>query len=369
MSDRDYYEILGVGRDAGPSAIKKAYRRAALKDHPDKNPGDREAEERFKEAAEAYSVLSDAEKRAVYDRFGKAGLGGNSGFQGFDQEIFGDFGDILGDLFGLGGAFGGRRRRSRAGSGRDLQYDLEIDFEEAVRGFETKIQVPRLDTCADCGGAGAPPDGIKTCAQCGGRGQVAFQQGFFTIARPCGRCSGAGRQIVKPCPGCQGRGRVERQRTLELKIPAGVDDGTRMRLSGEGEGGVSGGSPGDLYVLLHVREHPTFRRRDRDLYCVVPVTISQAALGAAIRVPTLDGDEPLELPPGTQSGDSFKLRGKGVAALNGAGRGDQYVAVEVRTPKKLSREQRELFEKLAEIDGGKTDDAPGLFDRVKNIFG
>ena len=259
MSDRDYYEILGVSRDADLAAVKKAYRQSALRDHPDKNPGDKEAEDRFKEAAEAYSVLSDPEKRRIYDQFGKRGLGGAGGFHGFDQDIFADFSDILGDLFGLGSVFGGGRRRGGGGAGRDLRYDLEIEFEEAVRGLETRIQVPRLESCEDCGATGAAEGGSHVCEQCGGRGQVAFQQGFFTIARPCGLCGGTGRRITHPCPTCEGRGRLSREKTLRVRIPAGVDDGTRIRMTGEGEGGVQGGPPGDLYIVLHVREHEFFQ--------------------------------------------------------------------------------------------------------------
>jgi molecular chaperone DnaJ len=367
LSDRDFYEILGLTRDADLAAIKKAYRQAALRDHPDKNPGDKEAEERFKEAAEAYAVLSDPEKRRIYDQFGKRGLGGAGGFHGFDQDIFADFSDILGDLFGLGSIFGGGRTRRRGSSGRDLRYDLEIDFEEAVRGLETRIQVPRLETCSDCDGRGAEPGGSETCAQCRGRGQVAFQQGFFTIARPCGMCGGSGSRITKPCATCEGRGRVQEERTLPIRIPAGVDDGTRIRISGEGEGGARGGPPGDLYVVLHVREHPVFQRQDREIHCVVPISYSQAALGAEIRVPTIDGETTLTIPAGTQAGTSFRMRGLGVPALNSTARGDQYVTVQVRTPTRLTDEQRNLIEQLAELDGEETAE-PGLFDRVKNIF-
>lgn len=367
MSDRDYYDILGVKREADVAEIKKAYRRAALRYHPDKNPGDSAAEENFKEAAEAYAVLSDPEKRQLYDRFGKSGLGGSAGFPGFDQDIFADFSDILGDLFGFGSVFGGARRRSRAGAGRDLRYDLEIEFEEAVEGLETKIQVPRLETCDTCRGTGAEEGGIETCNQCGGRGQVAFQQGFFTIARPCNRCGGTGRRIVRPCHGCSGQGRVQQERTLTVRIPAGVDSGTRLRMSDEGEGGTGGAPPGDLYVVLHVREHAVFQRRDLDLHCVVPVSFTQAALGAEISVPTIDGGDSLDLPVGTQTGTSFRLKGRGVPAVNGRGRGDQYVTVQVRVPTRLSREQRQLIEQLAEFDDEEAD-GQGLFDRVKNIF-
>jgi molecular chaperone DnaJ len=367
VSDRDYYDILGLGRDADVAAIKRAYRQAAVRFHPDKNPGDTAAEEKFKEAAEAYAVLSDPDKRRMYDQFGKAGLGGAGGFQGFDQDIFGDFSDILGDLFGFGSVFGGARRRSRPGGGRDLRYDLEIDLEDAVRGLETKIQVPRMETCATCGGHGAEEGNIETCSQCGGRGQVAFRQGFFTIARPCGRCGGSGRRIVQACPSCDGQGRVQQERTLTVRIPAGVADGTRLRLIGEGEGGVVGGPAGDLYVVLHVRAHPVFVRDGLNLHCEVPVSFATAALGSSVSVPTLDGERTLEVPGGTQSGASFRLKGDGVPAVDGRGRGDQYVTIRVRTPKRLSKEQRELFQRLAEIEEAEPEE-PGLFDRVKKIF-
>lgn len=369
MADRDYYEILGVGRDADVASIKKAYRQAAVRFHPDKNPGDSQAEQRFKEAAEAYSVLSDPEKRSLYDRFGKSGLGGAGGFSGFDQDVFGDFSDILGDLFGFGGIFGGQRRRSRggAGAGRDLRYDLEIEFEEAVFGLESKIQVARLEACDDCGGSGAEEGGVETCRQCGGRGQVAFQQGFFTIARPCGPCGGTGRRITKPCATCEGQGRLQSDQTLTVRIPPGVDTGTRLRMTGEGEGGLGGGPPGDLYVVLHVREHSVFERRDLDLFSLVPVTFSQCALGVELTVQTIDGSEKMDLPVGTQSHTRFRLRGHGVPSLDGGGRGDHYVTVQIRTPRRMGKEQRELIEQLAELDGEEHDE-PGLFDRVKNIF-
>lgn len=367
MPDSEYYEILGVGRDADTSAIKKAYRQAALRHHPDKNPGDKEAEEKFKAAAEAYAVLSDPEKRRIYDQFGKRGLGGAPGFQGFDQDIFADFSDVLGDLFGFGSVFGGSRRRRRGSAGRDLRYDLEIDFEEAVRGLETHIQVPRLESCGDCGGSGAEEGGIEVCPDCRGQGQVAFQQGFFTIARPCGSCGGNGRRIVHPCAACGGQGRVQQERTLKIRIPPGVDEGTRMRMSGEGEGGAGGGPPGDLYVVLHVREHPVFERRGRDIHSVAPLSFSQAALGTVLAVSTLDGDEEINVPAGTQSGTQFRLRGKGVPSLDGSSRGDHYVTAVLKTPLRLSDEQRELLEKLAQLEGEDAGE-PGLFDRVKNIF-
>lgn len=366
MADRDYYEVLGVSRDADGATIKKAYRRLAVEYHPDKNPGDNQAEERFKEAAEAYAVLSDSDKRQRYDRFGKAGLGGQ-GFGGFDQEIFSDFGDILGDLFGFGSVFGGGRRRSRGMPGRDLLYDLEIDFAEAVRGLETKIQVPRLEICDGCDGSGAAAGGIATCPQCRGQGQVAFQQGFFTVARTCGHCKGTGKKIRNPCDTCRGDGRLRREKTIAVRIPPGVDEGMRLRISGEGEAGTGGAPPGDLYVVLHVRPHERFRRIDRDLVCDMAVSISQAALGTRLKVPTLDGEEELHVPAGTQSGTQFRLRGKGVPDLAGRSRGDHIAVVQVRIPRKLTVDQRRLLENLAELDQEEPADR-GLFERVKDIF-
>jgi molecular chaperone DnaJ len=367
VPDRDYYDILGIARDADTAEVKKAYRKAALRWHPDKNPGNSEAEERFKEAAEAYAVLSDPDKRRIYDRFGKAGLGGAAGFSGFDQEIFADFNDVLGDLFGFGSVFGGGRRRRGRTPGRDLRYDLEIEFAEAVRGTRTKIRIPKLETCDTCSGTGAEAGGVSVCDGCGGRGQVAFQQGFFTIARPCSRCGGSGRRITKPCPTCSGQGRIQREKTVEIRIPGGVDDGTHLRISGEGEAGPGGGPPGDLYVVLRVRPHDAFERRDRDLLIDLPVTFSQAALGAELTVPTLDGEPaPIQIPSGTQAGHTIRLRGLGVPSLDGRSRGDQVVTVRVKTPTRLSRAQRELFEKLAEHERNASE--PGLFDRVRDIF-
>lgn len=368
MADREYYDVLEVEPDADIAAIKKAYRRAAVRYHPDKNPGDAAAEEKFKLAAEAYAVLSDPEKRRLYDRFGKAGLGARGAAPGYDREIFADFSDILGDLFGFGSIFGGGRRRGPGNAGRDLRFDLEIEFEEAVRGMETRIRVPRLETCDTCAGRGAPESELSVCETCAGRGRVAFQRGFFTMAQTCDRCSGTGRRIGTPCKSCEGAGRIQREAELQLRIPAGIEDGTRMRLTGHGEGGVGGGPPGDLYVVLHVREHPVFRREDNHLLCDVGISFAQAALGAEIAVPTLDGEETLAIPSGTQSGSQFRIRGKGVPRLNSGARGDLWVTAVVRTPQKLSDEQRRLLEQLAELDGEQTGEQ-GLFDRVKNIFG
>jgi len=370
LARRDYYEILGIERDADGGEIKKAYRKLALQFHPDKNPGDKQAEERFKEAAEAYSVLADPATRQRYDQFGHAGVKGQGGFSGFDPETFADFSDILGDLFGLGGMFGGRGRRRGPRRGADLRYDLEIDLEDAVRGTEVTIGVPRSETCPDCEGRGArDPKDIKTCTQCGGRGQVAFQQGFFTIARTCGRCGGAGKTIAKPCATCEGRGRIRQERERIVKIPPGVADGIQLRLSGEGEAAEGGGArPGDLYVVLHVRPHAVFERDGNDLHCEVGVSFAQAALGARVPAPAIDGEHEIDVPAGTQSGTQIRLRGKGVPGLNGDPRGDQVVHVMVRTPKRLSARQRELLEELARLDGDSTSDR-GFFDRVRDVFG
>jgi len=370
LADREYYDILGVSHDAEIGVIKKAYRKAAVANHPDKNPGDSAAEDRFKLAAEAYAVLSDPEKRELYDRFGKAGLGARGPAAGFDQEIFADFGDILGDLFGFGGVFGGGRSggRRRASVGRDLQLELEIEFEEAVRGLETQVRVPRLEQCDTCQGRGAAVEDIRTCGRCGGRGQLAFQRGFFTMAQACDACRGTGQQIVKPCSTCDGAGRTANEMELDLRIPAGIEDGMRMRVTGHGEAPSGQGRPGDLYVVIHVRDHAHFTRDHLDLLCDVPISFAQAALGTEVLVPTLDGKETISIPAGTQSEARFRLRGHGVPDLNGSGRGDQWITVHVRTPSRLSDEQRLLLRQLAELDGEETGE-PGLFDRVKNIFG
>jgi len=367
LAERDFYEILGVSRDASSDDLKKAYRRLALKYHPDKNPGDKAAEESFKEAAEAYAVLSDPEKRERYNRFGRQGLGGQPGFSGFDQEIFGDFGDILGNIFGFGNIFGGGRRGPRAGS--DLRYDLELTFEQAAQGIESPIVIPRLDRCGTCRGTGAEgKDGIKTCPTCRGRGQVAFQQGFFTIARTCGTCGGTGKRIVKPCPTCAGQGRVRSESTITVKVPAGVDDGMRLRISGEGEASPDGGPTGDLYVVLHVAPHPVFHRDGAQLHCDVTISFAQAALGTSVRVPLIGGgEEELDIEAGTQSGTVVRLRGRGLPSLDRSGKGDLHVTIRVKTPKSLSPEQRALLEQLAQLDGDETAER-GLFDRVKDIF-
>lgn len=381
MSRRDYYEVLGVSRTATEQEIKSAYRKLALRYHPDRNPGDKAAEEKFKEAAEAYAVLADPEKRAAYDRFGHAGLGAGAGV-GFDPTIFADFGDILGglgDFFGFGDLFGSSRRRSGARRGADLRYDLEISFEESARGAETKIQIPRQEQCEACAGSGAAAGTTPTtCPRCHGRGQIRYQQGFFTVSQTCNHCGGAGRVITKPCTACNGTGQVVKERKLTVRIPAGIAGGQRLRLHGEGERGIGGGPPGDLYVVIHVQEHPFFRRQDDDLYCQIQVSFPAVALGAEITVPTLDGPEPLRIPEGTQSGTAFRLKGKGMPSVTGHGRGDLYVQVEVVTPKRLTREQRALLEQLARTMPSESpqpkrrhessQDDRSVFERVKDIF-
>ena len=372
MSKRDYYEILGVGRGAGEQEIKSAYRRLAVKFHPDKNPGNAEAEEKFKEAAEAYSVLSDAEQRARYDRFGHAGVSGAGAGAGWGAQGFGGIEDILGDLFGFGDVFGGRggsRARGGAQRGADLRYDLEMSLEEAAQGLTANLRIPRLEACDACAGTGAAK-GTKpeSCPTCGGAGQVRYQQGFFSVSRTCGNCRGQGRIIRTPCDACRGQGRVEREKTLEVKIPAGVETGSRLRVAGEGEGGTQGGPAGDLYVVIRVKEHEQFERQGSNLYSSVPVSFAQAALGSEITVQTLEGQEQLKIPAGTQTGTVFRLKGHGMPALGGRGRGDLFVAVTVVTPKTLSREQRRLLEQLAEVEDRDLEDK-GLMDKVRDIFG
>jgi len=380
VTKHDYYEVLGVDRRAADQEIKSAYRKMALKYHPDRNPGNAEAEEHFKEAAEAYAVLADPDKRAAYDRFGHAGVSGGAGGPGFDPTIFSDFGDILGglgDFFGFGDVFGGARRRGGPIRGSDLRYDLEIEFTESAHGTETTIQVPRDEACETCKGSGAAAGhGPDVCRQCNGQGQLRYQQGFFTVARTCGACRGAGRVITKPCTACRGAGRVTRERKLTVKIPAGIASGQRLRLYGEGEHGLQGGPPGDLYVVVHVKDHPVFRRDGDDLYCDLPVQFPTLALGGTVPVPTLDDSEPLDLPHGTQADAIFRLKAKGMPNVTGRGRGDLYVRVKPLVPKKLSREQKKMLEEFARtLPEGSDADAAGVeaekpfFERVKDIFG
>ncbi len=369
MTKRDYYEILGLNREADEGALKSAYRKLAMKYHPDRNPGDGAAEEKFKEAAEAYSVLSDAQKRAAYDHYGHQGVAGAG--QGFDPNQFQDFGDILGDFFGFGDVFGGKgRSRNRAQKGEDLRYDLEITLEDCIRGMSADIQVPRLESCGTCKGTGAEAsDGLTSCPMCRGRGEVVFQQGFLSIRRTCSQCGGRGQIVRRPCKKCSGEGYNRTERKLRVNIPAGVDTGTRMRLTGEGQAGINAGPPGDLFVVIRVKEHSIFDRKDADLHCRVPINIAQAALGTEVDVQTFDGLERVKVPEGSQHGDDVRLRGKGVPVLSGHGRGDLFVHIEVRTPRKITREQRKLLEQLAEIlPASNEPEEKGLFDKVKDYF-
>lgn len=372
MSKRDYYEILEVSRTATDQELKSAYRRLAVKYHPDKNPNDAAAEDKFKEAAEAYSVLSNSEQRGRYDRFGHAGVSNSAGAGNWGgAQGFGGIEDILGDLFGFGDVFGGRSgsRRSAAQRGADLRYDLEISLEEAASGMTAQLRIPRLEGCETCKGSGsAAGTQPESCTTCGGTGQVRYQQGFFSVARTCHVCRGAGRVIKSPCADCQGAGRIEREKQMEVKIPAGVETGSRLRVQGEGEGGTQGGGPGDLYVVIHVAEHEQFERQGSNLYEAVPITFAQAALGAEIKVKTLDSEEKLKVPMGTQTGTVFRLKGKGMPALGGRGKGDLFVSVTVITPTTLNREQRKLLEQLAEVENKDLEDK-GLVDKVRNIFG
>lgn len=374
MAKRDYYEILEVSKTANEQEIKTAYRKLAVKYHPDKNPDDPHAEEKFKECAEAYSVLSDAQKRAAYDRFGHSAAGAGAGGQGFgfDPNGFSNIEDIF-DLFGFGDMFGGQRGggrgRSNVQRGADLRYDLEISLEDAAAGKEEKLRIPRLETCGECDGKGAEKgSSAETCITCQGSGQTRYQQGFFSVMRTCPNCSGKGQIIKNPCKKCRGAGRVEKEKTLEVKIPAGVETGSRLRVTGEGESGVNGGPAGDLFVVIHVAEHEIFERQGANLYSAVPVTFSQAALGAEISVKTLDGEETLKIPAGTQTGTVFRIKSQGMPVLGGRGKGDLFVAATLITPKTLTKDQRKLFEQLAEIEDVEFQDQ-SFMDKVRNIFG
>jgi molecular chaperone DnaJ len=371
VSKRDYYEVLGVDRDADAQTLKSAYRKLALKYHPDRNPGDRHAEEQFKEAAEAYSVLSDADKRSTYDRFGHQGLSGAGGPPGFDPSTFADFSDIFGNIFGFGDLFGGGGRRGGPQRGGDLRYDLELDFEEAMSGMTAEILIPRDDTCPRCTGSRAEPgSGQTTCPTCRGRGEVIYQQSFLSIRRTCSHCGGSGRVVRNPCTHCRGQGTVRVEKRLKVNVPPGVDTGTRMRLVNEGQAGSNGGPPGDLYVVVNVREHAVFTRDGNDLHCTVPVNIAQAALGCHIEVETLEGVEKLTIPAGTQHAAQLRLRGKGAPHLNSSARGDLYVHIEVRVPSKLTKEQRQLLESLAaSLPADNRPKEKGLFEKVKDYFG
>ncbi len=365
MDKSDYYEVLGVSRDATDQDLKTAYRRLAHRYHPDKNPGDRAAEERFKEASEAYEVLSDPERRARYDRFGHTN-GDPFGTAAGAATINDIFGDIFGEMFG-----GARRARGRA-RGSDLRYHLELSFEEAAFGTASRIRVPRPRRCEPCKGSGAKPGtSPRTCPTCGGSGEIRLTQGFFSIARTCHHCGGQGRVIPEKCPACSGAGVVREEAQVEVKVPAGVDTGTRLKLTGEGEPApVPGGAPGDLYVVVQVREHAIFRREDTEVLCEVPVSFAQAALGASIEVPTLDGPVKMKVPAGTQSGKVFRLRGRGIPSLSGGARGDQHVRVVVETPTRLTREQREILERFAASSGEETNpQAQSFWRKVSELLG
>jgi molecular chaperone DnaJ len=367
----DYYEVLGVERTADDGELKTAYRKLAMQYHPDRNPNNPEAEERFKACSEAYQVLTDADKRAAYDRYGHAGVSGAGGFSGGSPfQGQGDLGDIFGDLFGEMFNMGGQRRASRAQRGRDLKYDMSLDFEEAVFGKEQEIKIRRAEICEDCTGMGSEKGKLpETCQQCGGRGQIRSQQGFFSVARTCPICSGTGSIIRTPCKTCQGEARITRDHKINVKVPAGVEDNTRIRYSGEGDAGKFGGPAGDFYVVLSVKPHKFFERDGDDLHCVIPVSFPQAALGTEIEIATLEGPETLKIPEGTQSGKEFKLRGKGVPHLNQHGKGDLIVEVRVQTPSKMNKQQKELLKQLAEtMTVENTPASRGLFSKVKDMF-
>jgi molecular chaperone DnaJ len=361
---KDYYDLLGVHKNATEADLKRAYRKLAHEHHPDKNPGDKASEEKFKEISEAYSVLSDAQKRTYYDQYGTApGAQGAGGFGGAGM------GDIFGDIFEE--FFGGGRGRSRATAGDDLRYNLKIGFEDAAFGTATKIRVPRWERCPECDGLGAKSkDGIVTCTTCRGAGQIRTQQGFFSMSRTCSRCGGEGKTITDPCPACKGRKRIERERTLSVKIPAGVETGNTIRLSGEGELGSSGGPPGDLYVYLVVEEHPLFTREGQDIICEVPISFVQAALGSEIEVPTLNGSTAIKIPAGTQPGHVFKLRGKGFPHLRGSGSGDQLCRIIVEVPTKVNAKQKELLQEFDRLSNENATPITKVFiDKVKEVFG
>lgn len=370
MAKRDYYEILGVERGASEQEIKKAYRRIAMKYHPDRNPDDKNAEDKFKEATEAYEVLSNEQKRGAYDQYGHAGVDPNSGFGG--GQGFGNFSDIFGDVFGdiFGGGGGGRRRGGPA-RGSDLQYNLQLDLEQAVRGDTVKITIPTLVNCDPCDGSGAREGSTPTtCSTCGGVGQVRMQQGFFAVQQTCPSCQGRGKVISDPCQSCHGQGRVQEEKTLSVKVPPGVDTGDRIRLAGEGEAGAEGGPPGDLYVQIIVREHDIFQRDGKHLYCEVPISFVDAALGGELEVPTLDGRVKLKVPAETQTGKLFRVRGKGVTPVRGGGTGDLLCRVVVETPVKLNVRQKELLRELQESlnDDAHSPRKTSWFESVKGFF-
>jgi len=376
MAKRDYYTTLGVSRDASEEDIKKSYRKMAMKHHPDRNPDDKGSEEKFKEAKEAYEVLTDGKKRAAYDQYGHAGVdpsagmggrpGGPEGFGGFADA----FGDIFGEIFGQQGRGGG----SGVYRGADLRYNLELSLEDAARGTEVKIRIPAMEGCETCHGTGAKPGTQpKTCGSCGGRGEVRVSQGFFSIQQTCPTCRGTGKVIPEPCATCHGAGRVKKHKTLSVKIPAGVDTDDRIRLTGEGEAGLNGGPAGDLYVVVNLKPHQVFQRDGADLHCEMPISFATAALGGELEIPTLDGHATIKVPAETQSGQTFRLRNKGIRPVRGSVQGDLYCHVAIETPVKLTHRQKELlreFEKINEEDPGKHNPrAKGWFDKVRDFFG
>ena len=369
MAKRDFYEVLGVNRDASEDDIKKSYRRLAMKHHPDRNPDNPKAEDSFKEAKEAYEILSDANKRAAYDQYGHAGVDPSAG--GGGAGMGGGFADAFGDIFG--DIFGGGRGRSNVYRGADLRYNLEIGLEEAARGTETKIRIPAMEQCETCDGSGAKP-GTKPvkCSTCDGHGQVRMQQGFFSVQQACPKCRGAGKMVESPCPTCRGVGRLKQHKTLSVKIPSGVDEGDRIRLSGEGEAGVNGGPPGDLYVVIHLKAHAVFQREQNDLHCEMPISFTTAALGGDIEIPTLEGYAKIKIPAETQSGKVFRLRGKGIKGVRSSTHGDLLCHVVVETPVNLTARQRELLNELEAINnrdsGQHNPRAKSWMDKVKEFF-
>jgi molecular chaperone DnaJ len=370
MAKKDYYEVLGVNRDASEEDIKKSYRKLAMKWHPDRNPDNPKAEDHFKEAKEAYEILTDAQKRAAYDQFGHAGVDPTAA-AGAGGAGFGNFADAFGDIFG--DIFGGGRSRSNVYRGADLRYNLEVSLEDAARGTETRIRIPAMEECATCKGTGAKPGtSPTTCTTCQGHGQVRMQQGFFSIQQTCPRCHGSGKSVASPCAACDGAGRIKQHKTLSVKIPAGVDEGDRIRLSGEGEAGANGGPSGDLYVVIHLKPHPVFQRDHNDLHCEMPISFTTAALGGDIEIPTLDGYAKIKVPTGTQTGQMFRLRGKGIKGVRSSGHGDLICHVAIETPVNLTARQKELLAELEAInvkDGGRHNPkAKSWMEKVREFF-
>ena len=372
VTKADFYEVLQVSRDANDQELKASYRRLAMQFHPDRNPNNPQAEDQFRACSEAYQVLSDPEKRAAYDRYGHAAFqgGGGNPFQGGGQGGPQDLGDIFGDLFGEMFNMGGSRKATRVQRGRDLRYDMTLEFEQAAFGVEKEISIRRMEPCDDCRGTGAANGKApSTCTLCGGRGQVRFQQGFFSVAKTCSKCNGTGGVIAEPCPGCRGEGLQPKRHTILVKVPAGVEQDTRIRYQGEGEAGKFGGPAGDLFVVLNVKPHKFFERDGDDLHCVLPISFPQAALGTELQIETLDGPATIRVPEGTQSGREFRLRGKGVPHLNQSGKGDLIVEIRVATPAKLTKAQRDLLHQLSEtMMVVNTPTSRSLFAKMKDIF-